>query len=62
MKQEPVKPRIESEKMSIMFEGDCEMSMAYCGNCNEPIEAPSDDGTRGWYYCPNCGKAVKWDG
>ncbi len=59
--QEPVEPKIRTSKTSILFEEDCEISVAYCGCCGFAIDQPTEGG-RGWKYCPECGREVKWDG
>lgn len=58
--QEPVEPEIRTAKTSILFEGDCEISVAYCGCCGFVIEQQTEGG-EGWKYCPCCGRMVKWD-
>lgn len=32
----------------------------YCGICGAHVKQKTGDDP-GWKYCPNCGRAVKWD-
>lgn len=32
----------------------------YCGICGTPVKQKTGDAP-GWKYCPNCGRAVKWE-
>ena len=58
--QEAVKPEIRTAKRSFFLEGDCEVSIAYCGCCGFEMDQPTESG-EGWKYCPCCGRRVKWD-
>ena len=47
---EPIKTKKEIDFRSEIVDAFC------CGNCRHEL-----DHCEKWRYCPNCGKAVKWD-
>ena len=54
-------PKFKVSKLTMLLGEECAMTTAYCGNCGELIEQPTDDG-HGWNYCPHCGMRVLWHG
>ena len=58
--QGAVPPMIDKATTELEGEEFIEISLAHCGNCGALIEQPIEND--GWNYCPNCGRAVKWDG
>jgi len=58
---EPVKPIIKSRRGSVLFHDDCIISIAFCGNCNEPIDMPCIKHDKQPKYCRCCGREIDWD-
>lgn len=57
--QEAIEPIIFSENIKMLDGVEAEVSIAYCGNCRQPIgmggrRAECDN------YCSRCGRRVKW--